>query len=72
MKESAKNKFTKDQWIALVAGVLATTIQGSLYVFGSIMPYISSYLYYEGTSLFIQEIRISKSMTFNLYLHLQF
>lgn len=49
--------------IALFAGFLVMLVQGSLYVYGTMTPYILSYLYYQGTSIPIQERQISPSMS---------
>lgn len=37
------------QLIALISGFIVMLVQGSLYVFGTMTPYIYTYLYYEGT-----------------------
>lgn len=34
--------------LALAGGMLTLIVQGSIYTFGALTPYISSYLYYEG------------------------
>jgi hypothetical protein len=35
-------------------------VQGSLYTFGTIIPYIASYLYYQGKVNFMQGKRMSQ------------
>lgn len=37
------------QLLSLVAGFTVMLVQGSLYIFGTITPYIATYLYYKGT-----------------------
>jgi len=39
---------TSAQITSLVGGALTMMVQGSLYVFGTIIPYLASYLYYHG------------------------
>lgn len=40
---------TTTQLIALTSGFTVMLVQGSLYVFGTMTPYIFTYLYYQGT-----------------------
>jgi Sec-independent protein secretion pathway component TatC len=50
-------KLNAEQIRALAAGAMVMLVQGSLYVFGAISPYLISFLYYEGNLLIIQEIQ---------------
>ncbi len=52
------------QLIALISGFIVMLVQGSLYVFGTMTPYIYTYLYYEGKVAPIQDIKISLSANF--------
>lgn len=45
--------------IALFAGFTVMLVQGSLYVYGTMTPYILTYLRYHGTFTFIQARMIS-------------
>ena len=40
--------FTAPQIIALIGGFIVMLVQGSLYVFGTMSPYILTYLHYQG------------------------
>jgi hypothetical protein len=42
-------KLTPKNIIALFAGFTVMLVQGSLYVYGTMTPYILSFLYYKGT-----------------------
>jgi hypothetical protein len=48
------------QWAALASGFMVMLVQGSLYVYGTMSPYLFSYLYYEGASHKTQVKPISK------------
>jgi hypothetical protein len=39
--------------VALFAGFTVMLVQGSLYVYGTMTPYILSYLYYQGNTISI-------------------
>lgn len=52
------------QLIALISGFIVMLVQGSLYVFGTMTPYIYTYLYYEDKVVPIQDIKISLSANF--------
>jgi Sec-independent protein secretion pathway component TatC len=41
--------FTPRQIIALFGGFVVMLVQGSLYVYGTMTPYLFTYLYYQGT-----------------------
>jgi hypothetical protein len=49
--------------IALFAGFTVMLVQGSLYVYGTMTPYILSYLYYQGKPSLTKDRMISLSMT---------
>jgi len=49
--------------IALFAGFTVMLVQGSLYVYGTMTPYILSYLYYQGISMLTEDRLTSLSMT---------
>ena len=53
---------TISQVTSLVSGVLVLIVLGSLYTFGAITPYISSYLYYQGEDV----STLQTSITFTL------
>lgn len=36
------------QIVALIGGFIVMLVQGSLYIYGTITPYILTYLYYKG------------------------
>lgn len=46
------------QLVALLAGFLVMLVNGSLYVYGTMTPYIITYLYYQGKACPTQEIRL--------------
>lgn len=46
------------QIVALIAGFLVMLVNGSLYVYGTMTPYIITYLFYKGSCCFIQAKRI--------------
>lgn len=52
--------------IALFAGFTVMLVQGSLYVYGTMTPYILSYLYYQGKQISIKGRLILPSMTSQL------
>lgn len=43
--------FRKEQLISLLAGFICMLIYGSAYTYGTLIPYVTSYLYYSGNSL---------------------
>lgn len=53
---------TLSQIASLISGVLVLIVLGSLYTFGAITPYISSYLYYHGNDI----STLQMSITFTL------
>lgn len=44
------------QVVALFAGFMVMLVNGSLYVYGTMTPYIITYLHYKGTTLLTQAI----------------
>jgi hypothetical protein len=48
------------QIVSLIAGALTMMVQGSLYTFGTITPYIASFLYYQGKVVSIKVKKMSQ------------
>ena len=44
--------------VSLVAGTVVLIVLGSLYTFGSLTPYIYSYLYYQGSEVSLVTLSI--------------
>jgi predicted ABC-type sugar transport system permease subunit len=54
------------QVVALFAGFTVMLVNGSLYVYGTMTPYIVTYLHYKGNHVLTQETNPSPSVTFPL------
>lgn len=44
----------REQLVSLFAGFVCMLIYGSAYTYGTLIPYVTSYLYYAGIDLIIQ------------------
>lgn len=46
-----------EQFRALASGFVSMLIYGSAYTYGTLVPYMISYLYWQGNNLLIEAIR---------------
>jgi len=56
-------RITLSQLVALFAGFMVMLVNGSLYVYGTMTPYIFTFLHYKGMHLFSKEQHHSTSAT---------
>lgn len=44
------SELTREQLLSLLAGFISMLIYGSAYTYGTLVPYLTSYIYYSGKS----------------------